>query len=66
MRSAMGLGDTFKLPPARNDALTAMGDGVAVPCVAFLNEHLFLPLLGHPTNGVPAMANTLHVDPTAP
>lgn len=63
---AMGLGDTFKLPPARNDALTAMGDGVAVPCVAFLNEHLFLPLLGHPTNGVPAMANTLHVDTTSP
>jgi len=48
----MGLSDTFKLPPARNDALSAIGDGVAVPCVRFLNENLFLPLLDHRTKGV--------------
>lgn len=40
----MGVPDTFKLPSSYNDAYLAMGDGVAVPVVAWLEEHLLRPL----------------------
>ena len=60
---AMGLNDTFNLPPALNDALSAMGDGVAVPCVQFLDRHLFRPLL-QPAQGNYAMAS--EAEKTAP
>ena len=59
----MGLRDTFKLPPARNDALSVVGDGIAIPCVEFLDRHLLQPLL-RPALGDYAMVNnTPHVEP---
>jgi DNA (cytosine-5)-methyltransferase 1 len=36
----MGLGDDYVLPKAAAAALTLVGDGVAVPVVAFLERHL--------------------------
>jgi len=41
----MGLPDSFRLPSNFNDALSCVGDGVAVPVVRFLDEHLLTPLL---------------------
>lgn len=41
----MGLPDTYKLPSSYNDAYHLAGDGVAVPVVRFLAEHLLEPLL---------------------
>lgn len=41
----MGLPDTYKLPSSYNDAYHLAGDGVAVPVVRFLAEHLIEPLL---------------------
>jgi DNA (cytosine-5)-methyltransferase 1 len=41
----MGLSDEYKLPANVNEALGLMGDGVAVPAVRFLAEHLLKPLL---------------------
>ena len=40
----MGVPDSFWLPSAYNQAYEAMGDGVAVPTVAWLSEHLLLPM----------------------
>ena len=40
----MGLPDTFRLPERYNDAYRAMGDGVVVPVVSWLGEHLLTPL----------------------
>lgn len=40
----MGVPDRFKLPTRYNDAYRAMGDGVAVPAVSWLSEHLLVPL----------------------
>jgi DNA (cytosine-5)-methyltransferase 1 len=40
----MGLADTFGLPVSYNEAYHAMGDGVAVPVVAWLSAHLLTPL----------------------
>jgi DNA (cytosine-5)-methyltransferase 1 len=59
----MGLPDSFRLPSSYNEAYHAMGDGVAVPVVAWLGEHLLTPLGGavspdddvHVTGG-PALA----------
>jgi hypothetical protein len=42
----MGLPDAFRPPRNENEALTAIGDGVAVPVVRFLTAHLLEPLLG--------------------
>lgn len=42
----MGLPDDYALPPGYNDAYHVTGDGVAVPVVRHLAEHLFEPLLG--------------------
>lgn len=41
----MGLPDTYLLPEKYNDAYHLAGDGVAVPVVRFLAEHLLEPLL---------------------
>lgn len=40
----MGVGESFKLPDAYNDAYHAMGDGVAVPVVRWLSRGLLNPL----------------------
>ena len=40
----MGVPDDFWLPPRYNDAYRAIGDGVAVPVVAWLAKHLLTPL----------------------
>jgi len=41
----MGLPDDYKLPERSNDALHLVGDGVAVPVVRHLADHLLAPLL---------------------
>jgi DNA (cytosine-5)-methyltransferase 1 len=41
----MGLPDTYALPRNYNDAYHLVGDGVAVPVVRFLAEHILEPLL---------------------
>lgn len=41
----MGLPDTYQLPKNYNEAYHLAGDGVAVPVVRFLTEHLLEPLL---------------------
>jgi DNA (cytosine-5)-methyltransferase 1 len=41
----MGLPDTYVLPDNYNDAYHLAGDGVAVPVVRFLAEHILEPLL---------------------
>lgn len=40
----MGMPEQFVLPNEYNAAYMAMGDGVAVPCVSWLSEHLLAPL----------------------
>ena len=40
----MGVPDSFWLPGSYNDAYLAMGDAVAVPVVAWLSDHLLLPM----------------------
>ena len=41
----MGLPETYRLPAKYNDAYQLAGDGVAVPVVAHLCEHIFEPVL---------------------
>ncbi|MDP2129529.1 MAG: DNA cytosine methyltransferase [Erythrobacter sp.] len=41
----MGLPDSYRLPPAYNEAYHLMGDGVAVAVVDYLARNLFEPLL---------------------
>jgi DNA (cytosine-5)-methyltransferase 1 len=41
----MGLDDSYRLPKIYNEAYHLTGDGVAVPVVRHLAEHLFEPLL---------------------
>lgn len=56
----MGVPDWFVLPERYNDAYRAMGDGVAVPVVEWLSEHLLRPLAevlpAATTEAVPAAA----------
>ena len=40
----MGLPDTYKLPQLKTHAVKLVGDGVAVPVVKFLEQHLLRPL----------------------
>lgn len=47
----MGLPDGYELPARYNDAYRLAGDGVVVPVVRFLAEHLFEPLLGRNARG---------------
>lgn len=42
----MGMPDTYVLPSGYNEAYHLMGDGVAVPVVRFIAEHLLEPLAG--------------------
>lgn len=46
----MGLDDSYRLPAAETNALKVVGDGVSVPVVRWLGEHLLAPL----ANGNPA------------
>ena len=41
----MGLPDEYKLPKSYNEAYHLIGDGVAVPVVRYLAEHLLEPIL---------------------
>lgn len=41
----MGLPDLYKLPRRYNDAYHLFGDGVVVPVVKFLDQHIFQPIL---------------------
>jgi DNA (cytosine-5)-methyltransferase 1 len=41
----MGVPDTYKLPKNYNEAYHLMGDGLAVPVVAWIETHLLHPLL---------------------
>lgn len=50
----MGLPDNYWLPANYNDAYHVAGDGVAVPVVRYLREHLFDKLLGQATNPLQA------------
>ena len=43
----MGLPDDYILPEKYNDAYHLAGDGVAVPVVRFLAEHILEPILSH-------------------
>jgi DNA (cytosine-5)-methyltransferase 1 len=43
----MGLPDTYILPSNYNEAYHLMGDGVVVPVVRHIAEHLFEPILAH-------------------
>ena len=59
----MGVPDTFWLPDNYNDAYRAMGDGVAVPVVRWLGQHLLTPIAHTlpepaPSVTVPALALT--------
>lgn len=45
----MGLPDDYRLPTAYNEAYHLVGDGVAVPVVRFLSDHLLEPLLSPAT-----------------
>lgn len=47
----MGLPETYELPDDRYAAYHLIADGVVVPVVEFLNEHLFLPILRSNENG---------------
>jgi DNA (cytosine-5)-methyltransferase 1 len=44
----MGLPDNYRLPDTTSAGLQVAGDGVAVPVVRWLAEHLLEPLLGAP------------------
>ncbi len=41
----MGLPDSYQLPTNYNEAYHLMGDGVAVPVVSHLSQHLLLPIV---------------------
>lgn len=47
----MGLPDDYRLPPRYNDAYHVAGDGVCVPVVRFITEHLLEPML--PVDSMP-------------
>ena len=53
----MGLPDSYKLPARYNDGYHLTGDGVAVPAVRHIAEHIFEPLIvGKPISIVPSIA----------
>lgn len=47
----MGLPDAYRLPASYNEAYHLIGDGLAVPAVRFLAEHLLTPLASAPPAG---------------
>lgn len=52
----MGLPDEYKLPENYNEAYHLTGDGVAVPVVRFLAEHILGPVIDHNDNPLRAAA----------
>lgn len=52
----MGLPDEYKLPENYNEAYHLTGDGVAVPVVRFLAEHILGPVIDHNDNPLKAAA----------
>lgn len=46
----MGLPDDYKLPANYNEAYHLTGDGVVVPVVRHLAEHIFEPIIAHQTD----------------
>jgi DNA (cytosine-5)-methyltransferase 1 len=42
----MGVPDKYKLPDNYAEAYDLAGDGVAVPAVRFLSEHILEPIIG--------------------
>ncbi|MGF1463013.1 MAG: DNA cytosine methyltransferase [Maricaulaceae bacterium] len=42
----MGLPERYRLPSGQSNGLKVLGDGVAVPVVAWLSQHLLRPLAG--------------------
>ena len=50
----MGLSDDYLLPSNYNDAYGLMGDGVVVPSVRYLAEHILEPVLQASTQADPA------------
>jgi DNA (cytosine-5)-methyltransferase 1 len=44
----MGLPDDYKLPANYNEGYHLLGDGVAVPAVRHLAEHILEPIIGNP------------------
>ena len=50
----MGLPDDYRLPSNYNDAYGLMGDGVVVPVVRFLAEHILQPVLQASVQAGPA------------
>lgn len=51
----MGLPESYQLPIRYNDAYHLLGDGVAVPVVAHLREHVLTPILHANSIEVPAL-----------
>ena len=41
----MGLPESYELPPRYNDAYHLLGDGIVVPVVAHLRQHVLTPIL---------------------
>ena len=61
----MGLPDTYRLPPAYNEAYHLTGDGVAVPVVRYIAQHIIEPVLD--ASKVPADdRNTVPAEPSTP
>jgi DNA (cytosine-5)-methyltransferase 1 len=50
----MGLPDSYKLPDAYNEAYHLTGDGVAVPVVRHIAEHILEPVVSHAKQGAEA------------
>jgi DNA (cytosine-5)-methyltransferase 1 len=47
----MGIPEHYSLPSSYNDAYQLAGDGVAVPVVKWLSQHLLLPMLSSTESG---------------
>jgi DNA (cytosine-5)-methyltransferase 1 len=43
----MGLPDSYQLPPKYNDAYHLTGDGVVVPVVSYISQHVLEPILSN-------------------
>jgi len=55
----MGLPETYELPGRYNDAYHLLGDGVVVPVVAHLRQHILTPvLMANPMSALPVAART--------
>lgn len=52
----MGLDDSYILPERYNDAYHVAGDGVCVPVVRYLAEHILEPLSGSDDQCIPSIA----------